>query len=47
MFENLDKFVIVVLRDGRHLFGTLASYDQFGNLVLIKAVERFCKQGEI
>lgn len=29
-----------MLRDGRHLLGTLRSYDQFANVVIQDAVER-------
>jgi U6 snRNA-associated Sm-like protein LSm1 len=32
--------VVVVLRDGRRLFGVLRSYDQYANLVLQDTVER-------
>ncbi|EFJ28168.1 hypothetical protein SELMODRAFT_146440 [Selaginella moellendorffii] len=38
--DNLDKKLLVILRDGRKLVGTLRSFDQFANLVLEKAVER-------
>lgn len=31
---------MVVLRDGRKLYGILRSYDQFGNLVLDDTIER-------
>lgn len=31
---------MVVLRDGRHLVGTLRSFDQFGNMVLEDTSER-------
>lgn len=34
LFEQLDKHLIVVLRDGRKLIGYLRSIDQFANLVL-------------
>lgn len=32
--------LLVVLRDGRKLYGILRSYDQFGNLVLSDTIER-------
>ena len=34
LIEQLDTRVLVILRDGRHLLGTLRSLDQFSNLVL-------------
>lgn len=40
MFEQLDKKVMVVLRDGRHLVGVMRSYDQFSNIVLEDTHER-------
>ncbi|KAJ7540056.1 hypothetical protein O6H91_01G048000 [Diphasiastrum complanatum] len=38
--DNLDKKLLVVLRDGRKLIGVLRSFDQFANLVLQNASER-------
>ncbi|PNW75731.1 hypothetical protein CHLRE_12g538750v5 [Chlamydomonas reinhardtii] len=38
--EELDQRLLVVLRDGRKLLGTLRSFDQFANLVIEGAVER-------
>jgi U6 snRNA-associated Sm-like protein LSm1 len=43
--EQLDKRVLVVLVDGRHVVGTLASYDQFGSLVLERSAERHFARG--
>ncbi|CAJ0606338.1 unnamed protein product [Cylicocyclus nassatus] len=40
LFEQLDKKLIVVLRDGRKLIGYLKSIDQFANLILEDVVER-------
>ncbi|CAM9283755.1 unnamed protein product [Chrysoparadoxa australica] len=40
MFEQLDKRLLVVLRDGRHLVGVLRTYDQYSNLVLEDTHER-------
>jgi small nuclear ribonucleoprotein (snRNP)-like protein len=34
LIDSVDKLLLVILRDGRHLAGTLRSYDQFANLVL-------------
>ncbi len=39
--DCVDKFILVHLRDGKKLFGILRSYDQFANLVLHNAHERF------
>uniref|UniRef100_A0A0D6R1G6 U6 snRNA-associated Sm-like protein LSm1 n=1 Tax=Araucaria cunninghamii TaxID=56994 RepID=A0A0D6R1G6_ARACU len=36
----LDKKLLVLLRDGRKLIGTLRSFDQFANAVLENAFER-------
>lgn len=38
--DNLDKKLLVILRDGRKLIGILRSFDHFANVVLEKAVER-------
>jgi len=38
--EQLDKVVLLVLRDGKHLIGRLTSYDNFGSLVLENSSER-------
>ena len=40
LYEHLDKYVLVCLRDGRHYRGYMRSYDQYANLVLDTAVER-------
>lgn len=40
LHEQLDKLIVVCLRDGRVFRGTLRSYDQYANLVLDGAVER-------
>lgn len=40
LIEDIDKRLLVVLRDGRTLIGYLRSVDQFANLVLHQAVER-------
>lgn len=36
----LDRKILVLLRDGRKLIGTLCSFDQFANAVLEGACER-------
>jgi U6 snRNA-associated Sm-like protein LSm1 len=38
--DQLDKVVLLVLRDGKHLIGRLTSYDNFGSLVLENSSER-------
>lgn len=38
--EELDKRLMVQLRDGRKVIGILRSFDQFANLILEKAKER-------
>ncbi|KAK9840942.1 hypothetical protein WJX81_001574 [Elliptochloris bilobata] len=40
LVEELDKLLMVQLRDGRKILGILRSFDQFANLVLEGAVER-------
>lgn len=40
LVEELDKKLLVVLRDGSKILGTLRSFDQFANIVLEGAVER-------
>ncbi|KAK4883469.1 hypothetical protein RN001_006788 [Aquatica leii] len=40
LLDELDKKLMVVLRDGRTLIGYLRSVDQFANLVLHKTIER-------
>mmetsp|Transcript_4592 Transcript_4592/g.6802 ORF Transcript_4592/g.6802 Transcript_4592/m.6802 type:complete len:172 (+) Transcript_4592:47-562(+) len=43
LVEQLDKRLLVVLRDGKHLIGVLRSFDQFTNFILEDTVERrFC-----
>ncbi|CAB0012551.1 unnamed protein product [Nesidiocoris tenuis] len=40
LLEEIDKKLMVVLRDGRTLIGYLRSIDQFANLVLHRTIER-------
>lgn len=50
LLEEVDKKIMVELRDGRILIGYLRSIDQFANLVLHRTVERIhvdCRYGEI
>ena len=45
MSESLDTTILLVLRDGKLLLGTLSSYDQYGSLLLQGARERVCAGG--
>lgn len=38
--EELDKKILVILRDGKKLIGFLRTFDQFGNLMLERCVQR-------
>jgi len=38
--EELDKRLLIVLRDGKKILGTMRSFDQYANIVLEHAVER-------
>lgn len=40
LYEQLDKLVLVCLRDGRTFYGWLRSFDQYANLTLDNTVER-------
>uniref|UniRef100_A0A7S3JVP6 U6 snRNA-associated Sm-like protein LSm1 n=1 Tax=Aureoumbra lagunensis TaxID=44058 RepID=A0A7S3JVP6_9STRA len=40
LVDQLDKKVMILLRDGRHLVGIMRSFDQFSNLVLEETFER-------
>lgn len=40
LVESLDARLLVALRDGSNIIGTLRSFDQFANIVLEDAVER-------
>lgn len=40
LISEIDKKLLVVLRDGRTLIGILRSIDQFANLVIHKTIER-------
>ncbi|KAF8073045.1 LSM1A [Scenedesmus sp. PABB004] len=45
LVEELDKKLLIQLRDGRKIIGVLRSFDQFANLVLEHAVERIIVGG--
>lgn len=38
--EELDKKILVILRDGKKLIGFLRTFDQFGNLMLERCIQR-------
>eukprot|EP00435_Cladocopium_sp_Y103_P020734 s2863_g5.t1 len=38
--ENVDKKLLIILRDGRKLIGWLRTFDQFANLLVEHVVER-------
>mmetsp|Transcript_10428 Transcript_10428/g.25375 ORF Transcript_10428/g.25375 Transcript_10428/m.25375 type:complete len:179 (-) Transcript_10428:57-593(-) len=40
LMEDLDKRVLVTLRDGRHFVGMMRSFDQYGNVMLEDTYER-------
>jgi len=40
LVEEVDKKIMVILRDGRNLVGTMRSFDQYANVVLEQTVER-------
>lgn len=46
LLEQLDKRILIVLRDGRHLVGKLRSFDQFMNLILEDTCERVLLTGK-
>jgi U6 snRNA-associated Sm-like protein LSm1 len=41
LLNEIDKKLMILLRDGRTLIGYLRSVDQFANLVLHKAIGNF------
>eukprot|EP01135_Chromosphaera_perkinsii_P008583 Nk52_evm25s1401 gene=Nk52_evmTU25s1401 len=40
LVDEVDRKLLVVMRDGRKLIGILRSFDQFANLVLQDTIER-------
>ena len=46
LIEQLDKRVMIILRDGRHLVGKLRSFDHFMNMILEETCERVLLTGE-
>lgn len=45
IIDQLDSRLLIVLRDGRNIVGTLRSFDQYLNLVLENTVERIFHEG--
>ena len=43
--DDLDKRILIILRDGRHLIGILRSFDQFMNLIIEETFERIIVGG--
>lgn len=41
LLNEIDKKLMILLRDGRTLIGYLRAVDQFANLVLHKAIGKF------
>jgi U6 snRNA-associated Sm-like protein LSm1 len=46
LIEHLDKTLMLILRDGRHLVGKLRSFDQYLNLILEDTRERIILPGK-
>ncbi|KAJ1437477.1 LSM1 protein, partial [Ochromonadaceae sp. CCMP2298] len=46
LVEQIDTKILIVLRDGRNLIGTLRSFDQYVNLILEDTFERVVFQGK-
>jgi small nuclear ribonucleoprotein (snRNP)-like protein len=47
LLEQLDKRIMIILRDGRHFVGKLRSFDHFMNLILEETCERVLITGNI
>lgn len=45
LLEQLDKRIMIILRDGKHLIGKLRSFDHFMNLILEETFERLIHAG--
>lgn len=46
LLAEIDKRILIILRDGRHLVGTLRSFDHFMNLILENTCERVIMKGK-
>jgi small nuclear ribonucleoprotein (snRNP)-like protein len=47
LLEQLDKRIMIILRDGRHFVGKLRSFDHFMNLILEETCERVLITGNV
>ena len=47
LVDMIDTKLYISLRDGRHWFGYLRSYDQFANLVLMDTQERIYDSNKV
>jgi small nuclear ribonucleoprotein (snRNP)-like protein len=45
IIDQLDSRLLIILRDGRNIIGTLRSFDQYLNLVLERTIERMYFEG--
>lgn len=45
ILEQVDSRLLILLRDGKNLIGTLRTFDQYLNLVLENTVERVIYKG--
>lgn len=45
LVDQLDKRLLLIMHDGRHLIGTLRTFDQYLNLVLEETIERVIYEG--
>jgi len=46
MIDYIDSKVVVALRDDRHIVGYFRTFDQFNNIVITEASERFIHKGK-
>ncbi|ADM11584.1 U6 snRNA-associated small Sm-like ribonucleoprotein [Encephalitozoon intestinalis ATCC 50506] len=44
--KYLEQEVVVMLRDGRYLYGVMKSFDQFNSITLDKVIERIFHDGK-
>ena len=45
LIEEIDKRIMIILRDGRHIVGRLRSFDQYMNLIMEETHERIIVEG--
>ena len=45
LIDQIDSRILIVLRDGRNLIGTMRSFDQYVNLILEDTIERVIFDG--